>query len=424
MLLAAVALSPLFAAPMVTTVTYFPGQVPLTEEVIMENKRRKVVRFDITGISQENLHIIRSIVDLKAGDYLVSIDPRRVREQLNESGLFSQFGLFYRPHREGYVVTLRVKEKKEVIATPFFTLSESDVHAGGLLLTESPFEIEPVSGASELRQPGGIEGIIRYINPRLQGQTQKMEMIFTGDQLSRAHTDSGSDIIRQFRGYSANLDFNWSFRNDAKFSPTGILQYDLFEVDTAWKETLNPTRDSELVSTGFELVYNDYYLIHFFNEGFQVGLKAFQKYLLLQSRNIYSCHITADRNMNPVSTHRLHIGLRGGFNPAPPVILGFLRGPGHLLLPTGSSVDRLYGSVFSEYEVPVQRNPWGTLTAFAFTEAGLYSPLEEVYQFYYGPGLGFHLYLHGLASPVFGASLGLNLDRNYLASSLFAGIQF
>ena len=417
-------LDPLGSAPLISTITYFPGPVPLTEEVIRENKDRKIVRFDIIGVKRENRHVIRSIIDLKAGDYLASLDLRRIRTQLDTTGLLSQSGLFFRPNREGYIITLRVKEKEERIALPFFSLSESEVHTGGAFFTASPFDLDAPESDSRIWQAGGIKGSINYINPHFQGQAQRMEIIITGSQPTRYHSWANAENIRQFRGYSANLDMNWSFRTDLKLIPTILLYYDLFEVDELWGENLNPPVSNELVSTGFEIVLRDYYFLHFFDDGFQTSLRAAQKYLLDENRSLISIHLSSDWNTNPIYQHRLHLGFRGGYNPSPPVVLEFLRGSGHFLLPSNRAVDRLYISGTVEYEVPLHRNPWGTATAFSFVETGLYSPQEDEYQMYYGPGLGIHLYVHGLSSPVVGAALGINLDQNYFASSFFAGIQF
>ncbi|MDY7029065.1 MAG: hypothetical protein SVR04_12265 [Spirochaetota bacterium] len=413
----------LFTAPLATTITYFPGPVPLTEEEVMENKDRKIIRFDIVGVERENRHIIRSIVDLKPGDHLASLDLGRMRSQLETTELFSQIGLFFRPNREGYVITLRVKEKKEFIILPFFTLSRSDVHTGGALSVIPESDTELQSSETEAGQTGGVRGIIRYSNPHFQGQPQDMEVTFKGDRLLQTHARADAEVIRQFKGYSANLDMDWRFRNDSRFSPSVMISYDLFEVDTGWKEAVHTPQTAEMVATGVELVYRNYYLLHYFDDGFQTALRLNQKYLLQESENIFSIHLTADWNSNPVFQHRLHAGIRGGYNPVSPVLLEFLRGPGHFLLPATRSVDRLYFSGTLEYEVPVHYNPWGTLTAFIFAESGLYSPLEEEYELYYGPGLGFHLYVHGLSSPVIGATLGINMDAGYISSSFYAGIQ-
>jgi len=419
----AAAIPPLLPAPLASTITYFPGPVPLTEEEIKENKDRKIVRFDIVGVERENQHIIRSIVDLRAGDYLASLDLGRMRTQLETTELFSQVGLFFRPNREGYIITLRLKEKKEFIILPFFTLSRSDVHAGGALSVMPDSDTELQTPETESGRAGRIRGIIRYSNPHFQGQSQDMEVIFKGDQLLHTHAWPDAEIIRQFKGYSANLDMDWRFRSDSRFSPSVMISYNLFEVDTGWKEAVNTPQTAELVSTGVELVYSDYYLLHYFDDGFQTALRLNQKYLLQDRENIFSVHMTADWNGNPLFQHRLHAGLRGGFNPVSPVLLEFLRGPGHFLLPATRSVDRLYFSGTLEYEIPVHYNPWGTLTAFIFAESGLYSPVEEEYGLYYGPGMGFHLYIHGLSSPVIGATLGINMDTGYIASSFYAGIQ-
>jgi len=410
------------SAPLVSTITYFPGPVPLTEEVLQENRMRRIVRFDIIGAEEKNNYVIRSVVDVKAGDYLASLDLRRMLGQLGETGLFAQTDFFFRPHHQGYVITLRIREQKEVITLPVGTVSLDDVRAGGSFFADSPLDFGTQVRGSRVWQAGGLNGVIRYLNPHFRDLNQRMEMVFTGRDLNQTHADTDAQVIRQYRGYSAELDMNWSFRTDAKIKPLFGLQYNLFEVDEQWKETLNPPSSSEIAGTNMEVVYNDFYFLHFFDQGFQSAFRVSHNYTFGDRENLFAYHLLLDFNYNPLLQHRLHLGLRSGYNPVPEVLLGFLKGSGHLLLPANRSIDRLYFSGTAAYELPVHRNPRSIVTAYGFAELGLYSPSVKDYQFYYGPGVGIHLYAPRLSAPIVGASLGMNLDSGYIASSFFAGI--
>lgn len=409
---------------MKSEITYYPGPMPLTGEIINKYGARKIEQFRVEGVSDQKRHVVTAITDIKTGDYLASINPDLIRKNLRETGILSRVEINYRPTMQGVILILKLEEKSRTVALPYFTLSESDVYSGGAFFSEKPIDLVSGSSGSKVWQAGGLNGFIRYKNPELQGTQQDMEIFFCGSYEDRIHADTGGIPLRSFKGYSGRLDMKWAFRTDSKLRPTFLLFYDMFDVDHTWNENINAPQTAELIGTGIELEYQNYYFLNYFNEGSEADLVLSRTQLIVENSDAYTVHFRFDHNTGLFSDHRLQFSLRAGRNPVPPALLGFLQGSGHYLLPPKKSNDRLYASCGTVYEIPVQYSPWGTLTSFAFLEGGIYSPTPEDTQVYFGPGIGQHLFLKGLPLPVISVTLGYNIVRAYFSTTFFAGIRF
>lgn len=412
------------AAPLAPRISYLTAPMPLTQEVVQENRTRQIIRFQIQGVSENRTHIVRAIADVRAGDYLNSLNLSLIRKQLEETGLFSKIDLFYRPSRQGFHIWLRLQEKKEFLSIPVLSISGSDVYSGGAFVEEDLLNFRSPSDSSRVWQAGGIQGHIRYLNPQLSEKPQKLRVLFRGKYEEHEYALAGGEVLRNFKGYSGSLSSEWTFQTDSNLRPSFQLLYRLFDVDPNWAENYQPPDTSELIAGGTDLVFDNYYLFYYFNEGIQARLCTLGYYLFNSQEFRFSLKGWIDWNSNPAGLHRLLLGLRGGYNPAPTALLDMLEGPGHYLLPAQRSPDRLYAAAIGLYEIPVQRLPWGTLALFAFWESGLYSPDPDYRRFYTGPGVGQHLYLDGLSNPVFGVTLGYNLIDSFFSPTFFAGIQF
>src|SRR6056297_1408279 len=228
------------SAPVTSEIIWYTGPMPLTRDTIDKRGGQKVVRLIIEGVCEQNKHIVRAITDIRSGEHLASVNPELIKKNLAETGLFSQAEIFYRPTMHGIILTLSLKEKKQALGLPSFRLSESDVYSGGAFFREDPIAISAEGFNSEVWQAGGLNGFIKYKNPELKGRNQKMEILFRGKFETRTQTLADGSPIRRFKGYSGHLEMQWGFQTDARFRPTFLLFYDMFDVDTTWKENLEP----------------------------------------------------------------------------------------------------------------------------------------------------------------------------------------
>jgi len=399
------------------------GEIPLNPEHVARYGGYKIIGLEITGVRPQREYLVRAILDIQAGDYLNSVNFDRIEEALERTGLFDRYYFSYRTMGRGFILTLNLHEKLHRISLPLFSLSEQDIYTGGAFIRRSFLEIEELGDGYRTWHPASFTGFIRYINPRLAEGTQKLRILFEGKQETSEHRLAGGEVLRRFRGDRSSLESRWTLLYQSNFKPTMLLSYEVYDVRQGASSNIRSPESSERLSVGFELSYHDSYPLYYFDEGVAAQLQVANNYVPRSHQDYPSLHVRLDRSYELADLQRLLIALRGGFNPAPPALLGLLEGPGHYTLDRHGSTDRLYASSIGLFEFPVQELPWAYLTLSFFLEAGLYSPSPEYFQLHGGPGAAIHLYLKGMTQALGGFILSYDLINSSPVIGFFAGIK-
>ena len=411
-------------ADTMTTITYLPGPMILSKDIISKNPDAIITSIEIEGLSRISGSTLAAVIDVHSEEPLDTIDLDEARRRLLRTNMFESVRFYYQPVPGGYKIIIKVKERPYVDLKPYFSLSSGAIITGGATINS---EIQ--GSTSELLgttvwQHGGLTGKLGYINPELYDGNGSFSLFFSGGYVEQRHSYTDGTELRAFSGYSGDLSSKLVFNQNRNFQPGFNLEYEMLDIDSSWDPYYELAESSEMLGVGASLTYDTTYFVYYFREGSTFSLNLSRGFIIGPRTGDLYGSLSAEKTIRNIFRHNLSLYAKAGFNFTDPLHYNDLYGPGFRVLPMKDTVDRLYSSAAVEYEVPLAQPSFGTFTTFSFIETGYYSPIEKSHEYFFGPGLGFRFYAYRVEAPVFGFHAGLNTFTLTVQSEFFIGMQF
>jgi len=417
-------LSSQLAADTVTTITYLPGPMILSEDIISKTPNAPIISIEVEGLNRISATTLTAVIDVHSGEPLGTIDLTQARRRLLRTNLFESVRFYYQPIPEGYKIIIKVNERSYVDLKPYFSLSSGAIITGGATINS---EIEGSTSellATSVWQHGGLTGKLGYINPELYDGNGTFSIFFSGGYEEQLHSYTDGTELRSFSGYSGDLSSKLVFNQNRNFQPGFTLEYEMLDLYSRRDPHYELAESSEMLGVGVTLTYDTTYFVYYFREGSEISLNLSRGFIIgPRTGNLYGS-LSAEKTVRNIFRHNFSLYAKAGFNFTDPLHYNDLYGPGFRVLPMKNSVDRLYSSAAVEYEVPLAQPSFGTFTTFSFLETGYYGPIENRHELFFGPGLGFRFYAHRVEAPVLGFHAGLNVLTLTVQSEFFIGMQF
>ncbi len=407
-----------------TTINYLPGPMILTEDIIDKNPETTVISVDFKGLQRVSPNTLKAVIDIHSGTSLGSIDLSEVQLRLLRTDLFVSVQFYYQPKQEGYALIIKVEERPYIELIPYFSLTRGAVITGGATINSKVRGNDALVLGSTVWQRGGITGKLGYVNPELYDGNGIFTMFFSGGHDTRSQSYTDGTEFRSFSGYTGNIVAKLQFNQNRTFQPGFRLEYEMLDLSSSWDPKDNLPDSSEMLGAGIDVSYDTTYYIYYFREGSQINLDLSRGFVIGPREGDLYGSIEAQKTVQVLSRNIISLYAASGFNFTSPLHYNELNGAGFRVLPIEKTVDRLYLTGAAEYEIPIAQPSFGTLTGFCFVESGLYSPLEDIYEFFLGPGLGFRFYVQRVETPVLGFNAGLNTANLEIQAEFFFGIQF
>ncbi|MDZ7794798.1 MAG: hypothetical protein U5P10_14250 [Spirochaetia bacterium] len=412
------------AADTVTTITYLPGPMILSEDIISKNPDANITSIEVEGLNRISATTLTAVIDVHSEEPLGTLNLNQARRRLLRTNMFESVRFYYQLIPEGYKIIIKVNERSYVDLKPYFSLSSGAIITGGARINS---EIQGSTSellATTVWQHGGLTGKLGYINPELYDGNGTFSLFFSGGYEEQHHSYTDGTELRTFSGYSGDLSSQLAFNQNRNFQPGFSLEYEMLDLYSSWDPHYELADSSEMLGVGARLTYDTTYFVYYFREGTIISLNLSRGFIIgPRTGNLYGS-LSAEKTVRNIFRHNLSMFAKAGFNFTDPLHYNKLYGPGFRVLPMKNTVDRLYSSAGVEYEVPLAQPSFGTFTTFSFIETGYYSPVEDSHELFFGPGLGFRFYAHRVEAPVFGFHAGLNTLTRTVQSEFFIGIQF
>ncbi len=415
--------SPLFSET-TTTISYLPGPMILTQDTINKNPNVRLTSIEFEGLHRVSPNTLKTVIDIHLGDPLHSINLSEIHFELLKANLFESVKFYYQPMAEGYKIIIKVKEPSQIELIPYFSLNRNTIILGGATInSEIQGNTSKVLGTT-LWQRGGITGKLGYVNPELYDGNGTFSLFFSGGQDEQKQCYSDGTEFRTFSGYTGNVISKLQVNQNRMFQPGFQVEYEMLELNSSWEAGGTLPDSSEMLGTGISLTYDTTYYLYYFREGSEITFELARGFIVGPREGNYYGSIEAGKTFNIFHRSNLTLYADGGFNFTDPLHYNDLFGIGFRVLPKETTVDRLYFTGAAEYEMPIAQPSFGTLSGFTFFETGIYSPLKNTYEFFFGPGLGFRFYMKKVETPVFGFHMGLNTLKRKVDIDFYIGMRF
>ncbi len=402
----------------------------LTEERLAEAdfSGAPVTNLEIDGLKKTKSSSLYSLILIEEGKPLRKSDVEETRQNLKETELFQKIAFFYGPADKGYRVRIELKEKASFVPIPFFAASDGSYSFGIGVFNANLFGLRKQLVTTAMVADGNPSGTIGYIDPTLADSNLVWTLFVSGGPSSREHAYPDGRTYRRFMGTDARISTRFGFRSKAHIQPSIGFVYEHTTVDDDWNDSVAPPDSSSLVAPRVGLTFRYARLIDYFYRGFVADFDYAYAFLTDSSYDGEGGEGSFAEgrvmlNTEPFAKQRLAFSAVGGISRFPTPSLRELSGPGFRVLPFGRAVGRRYAAGSAAYEFPFAEPDWGVLTLSGFFDGGVYEPLEDEWDSFYGPGAGFRLYLKKIVIPAVGIDLAVDLPTETLQASVVIGMQ-
>lgn len=407
-----------------THVTYLPGPMVLTAKTISDNPNTKIVSIEFSGLTRISSEALIQSIDIAAGKRLGEIELEQLRLQLHRTELFETISFYYEPVREGYKVTVKVKEKPYIKLVPYFSVSRGAVVTGRATVNSKIKGSESTLVGTTVWQRGGLTGRMGYVNPQLYNGNGTFSLFFSGGYDEHFHSYADGSEVRSFAGYTGSVTSKLEVNQNGKVQPAGLLEYEMLELTSGWDPLQVLPESSEMLAAGIALSYDTTYFLYYFREGSRITAQLSRGFIIGPREGNLLGSLNIQRTLRHRSRRNYKLFWETGFNFTDPLHYNDLYGIGFRVLPKEQTVDRLYVTAAAEYELPLAEPPFGTLTGYGFVEGGYYSPIEKSHEMFFGPGFGFRFFMQRVEEPVMGFYIGLNTLSLSPHAEFFFGLRF
>ncbi len=388
----------------------------------------KVSSVEITGLTKTKKSVLESLIRLEEGEQLTRARYRDTQQNLKRTGLFESINFYYRKSPEGYRVHIDLKEKSTFVPIPFFSASDGNYSFGFALYEANFLGLRRQLIVSATYAAGNPYGSIGVIDPTIAGSNAQASLFLSGGRNTREAAYPDGENYRKYLGSDVRVFSRLRYRTQQTVQPSFALMFEKTDVDEGWSESLNQPDSSTVIYSSTGLTYDDTYFLEYFYRGFLAEVSYGYGFQLTGSYDGHggNGHVLegkAKLAQALFGTHRLSLIARSGLSQLPIPNLDELSGSGFRVLPFRRAIGRSYAAGSLEYELPFYRPNWGTLTLSGFFDGGLYEPVKDQREHFYGPGAGFRLYLSKVAIPAVGVDLGMDLPTETIQLSIVIGMR-
>jgi len=378
---------------------------------------------EVQGNERTAREVVVRALRVQPGDSVPDEFLPVLRQRVLNLRLFQDVDVTKRPSEGTVVLAVGVKERWTLVPIPILGASNGTAQAG-LALLESNFlgrnKLLAISGIYSSR---GQSGFLFYRDPALLGS----RMVLAGELVAQnkvRERAEGFDVVQAWRDRRVDV----SVRPGVQLTPTLALRagpFALFQESRTEPGYAPPPKAGNDFGVAADLDFEGQDYRDWFNQGpFLQGRFRRSLPALGSARGFTQSSVFAVWTVPGASDHAASAWAAGYLVDGDPVLDAFTLGgqPGSRgFRAEGLWVERAVTTTL-DYQVPLWRPRWGTLTALGFVDAGVSSWAGTVTR-WVAPGGGVRLYVRNVALPAFGIDLAWSTAGQQLAPSFFLGFR-
>ncbi len=378
---------------------------------------------DVQGNTRTAREVVVGALGVRPGDPIDDESLPVLRQRVLNLRLFHEVEIATRRSDAGLVLSVSVKERWTLIPLPIFGASGGATQAGLAIIETNLLGRHKLLAISGIYSSRGQSGFLYYRDPSLLGTSGVLAAEVLADDKVRERAE-GFDVVQAWRDRRVDA----SVRPGLRLAPHLALRVGPFAVFRESRaEGASPAPPP--AGTNFGLAADLEYQGQDYHEWFNAGpylLANVRRSLpeLGSDRGFTQSSALATWSMPVAGQHAVSLAVAGHLVDGNPVLDAFWLGgrPGTRgLRAEGLWVERAVTTTL-DYQIPVWRPSWGTVTALGFVDAGVSTWAGERTS-WVAPGGGFRLYLRNVALPALGLDLAWSTAGRELAPSFFLGFR-
>ena len=380
-----------------------------------------VQEISVEGNTRTSRQVILRALDVRPGDTVDDAALPALRQRVYNLRLFREVEIATRPAAAGVVLAVSVEERWTLVPIPFAGASEGSFRAGLALLESNLLGRNKqlvVVGAYASR---GSTARVIYRDPAVLGTRGVLALDLVAEDVEREQAD-GFDVIYAWRDRRLEASVRPGLRLTQRLAVRAGPFVLLRESRTAAGYGAPPKAGRDLgLAADLELSGQDH------RGWFDAGplLRAYLRRSLPalgSDRGFAQASAQGAWSVAALADHAASAALAGFVADGDPVLDAFALGgrPGSRgLREAGLWAERAITATF-DYQVPLWRPGWGTVTTLGFVDGGLATWRADETR-WVAPGAGLRVYLRNVALPAIGLDLAWSTAGRSLAPSFFLG---
>jgi outer membrane protein assembly factor BamA len=375
----------------------------------------------VEGNTRTSRDEIIRVLGVRPGDRLEEDALPELRQRLLNLRIFREVEVESRPSGDNVILAVSVKERWTLLPIPMIGASEGAFRAG-LAFFESNLlgrrkQLALIAGTSSR----GQSAIALYRDPALLGTRAVLAAELAAENVARERAD-GFDVIYAWRDRrfdaSVRPGLQLTRRVAVRAGPFVLLR----ESRTEGGYAAPPPAGRDLgIAADLEVAGQDYR--DWFEAGPALRGRVRQALPALGSeRRFTQATVHGAWSVQAFRDHAASAALSGFASDGDPILDGFALGgrPGSRGLKEGGLWVERAAIATVDYQVPLWRPGWGTVTGLGFLDGGVTTWRGERVR-YVAPGAGFRVYVRNVALPAMGLDLAWSTAGRSFAPSFFLG---
>lgn len=375
----------------------------------------------VEGNSRTSRDVILRALDVRPGDTLDDDALPALRQRVFNLRLFRDVEIAKRPADAGVVLAVSVEERWTLVPIPFVGASEGSVRAGLALLESNLLGRHKQLVLLGAHASSGSTVRVMYRDPAVLGTRGVLAVDLVAEDLEREQAD-GFDVTYAWRDRRLEASVRPGVRLTRRLAlragPFVLLREsraaDGYATPPEAGRDLGVAADLELSGQDHRGWFDAGPLLRAYLRRSLPALGSDRRFTQASAQGAWSVAALAD--------HAASGALAGFVADGDPVLDAFALGgrPGSRgLREAGLWAERAITATL-DYQVPLWRPGWGTVTALGFVDGGLATWRADETR-WVAPGAGFRVYLRNVALPAIGLDLAWSTAGRSVAPSFFLG---
>jgi outer membrane protein assembly factor BamA len=378
---------------------------------------------EVVGNTRTARDVIVGALGVRPGDPIDDDLLPVLRQRVLNLRVFREVEVTTRPSDAGVVLSVGVKERWTLIPIPIAGASSGAAQFGLAVLETNLLGRRKLLVVSGVYSSRGQSGFLLYRDPSLLGSRMVLAAEVLAENEVRERAD-GFDVVDAWRDRRVDASVRPGFR----LAPRLVVRAGPF---AAFRQSRReapyaappPAGTDFGVAADVEYEGQDYR--DWFNSGPYAEATVRRSLPALGSDRGFTQSSAVAVWAVPVARHHAASAAAAAFlADGDPVLDAFVLGgrPGTRGLRTeGLWAERALAATV-DYQIPVWRPRWGTLTAIGFVDAGVATWSGDRTR-WVAPGAGFRVYVRNVALPALGLDLAWSTAGERLAPSFFVGFR-
>ncbi|QEN03915.1 hypothetical protein EW093_04110 [Thiospirochaeta perfilievii] len=392
--------------------------------LLLFSKEYVVDQINISGLTRTKYSTVLNIIGVNKGSVVDESIDSQIEQDLLSAGIFQKnIGVNIVNITDTTIqLNIELMERWTLIPIPVGFVSSDSWLAGGVFIESNLLGLNQTLVSGLFVNSEKISGFSAWVNPNFLDSNYSFGLSTSFNRGGIDHLDiSGKDVLSSYNeerlalSISLGRDLKWNF---GVLLSTGIEGF----------KALDPTGylgnsgvDELFFNNSLTLSYKDLYFSNFFTDGWDINLE----YKVSSSKNyLYnpSLLLKINRTFLFNDNYLLKTGINSGWQGSidyKPIFIGGVEGS--RVLPSGQVAIEKYADSLVSFEPVIYSPSWGSFTLPVYYEAGIFTSLEGVNEFWHGPGVGFRFYVDKVAIPALGADFTWDLERGLFKVAVSVG---